>query len=84
MSHDRVQMIRDRLTRAFQPTRLEIEDESHKHIGHAGAASGAGHFIVTIHAPDLEDKTRLQRHRLIYDALADMMETEIHALRIRS
>ena len=51
MSTDRIAMIRERLTRELQPTALEIIDESAKHAGHAGAASGGGHFIVTIVSP---------------------------------
>ena len=77
-------MIRERLTRALQPLELEIIDESAKHAGHAGAASGGGHFIVTIVSPVFEDKTLIQRHRLVYDAVGDIMHSEIHALSINA
>jgi BolA protein len=81
---ERTTMIRERLTRELQPLVLEIIDESAKHAGHAGAASGGGHFIVTIVSPVFEDKTLIQRHRLVYDAVGDIMHTEIHALSINA
>jgi len=84
MSTERVEAIRQRLTERFTPTRLEIIDETHRHAGHAGAASGGGHFIIHINAPDLDHRSPLERHRLIYAALDDMMESEIHALSIQS
>ncbi len=73
------QLIQD----ALQPTQLEIIDDSHKHIGHAGAKEGKGHFTVVIQSEALEGKRMLQQHRAIYDALGDMMETDIHALAIK-
>ncbi len=84
MSAERIEMIRERLTRALQPVALEIIDESAKHAGHAGAASGGGHFIVDIVAPAFNDKTLIQRHRLVYDAVDDIMHREIHALSIQA
>lgn len=80
MSLDRVELIRARLTAAFQPSHLEIADEGDLHVGHA--EEGAGHFAVTICAEALAGKTRVQQHRLVYDALGEMMQTNIHALRI--
>ncbi|MGB5718719.1 MAG: BolA family protein [Gammaproteobacteria bacterium] len=59
-------------------------DESARHAGHAGAASGGGHFIVNIVSPAFEDKTLIQRHRLVYDAVGDIMHSEIHALSIQA
>lgn len=73
------QLIQD----ALQPTQLEIIDDSHKHIGHAGAKEGKGHFTVVIQSEALEGKRMLQQHRAVYDALGDMMETDIHALAIK-
>lgn len=73
------QLIQD----ALKPTQLEIIDDSHKHIGHAGAKDGKGHFTVIIQSEALEGKPMLQQHRAIYDALGDMMETDIHALAIK-
>ena len=71
------------LTDAFTPDKLEIIDDSHKHIGHAGAKSGKGHFTVIISSPLFSGKRPLQCHRMIYQALAEMMETDIHALSIK-
>jgi BolA protein len=84
MSAERVEMIRERLTQTLQPAELEIIDESAKHAGHAGAASGGGHFIVNIVAVAFNDKTLIQRHRLVYDAVDDIMHREIHALSIQA
>ena len=84
MTMERIAMIRERLTRALQPLELEIIDESAKHAGHAGAASGGGHFIVTIVSPVFENKSLMQRHRLVYDAVGDIMHSEIHALSINA
>ncbi|MGB5427162.1 MAG: BolA family protein [Gammaproteobacteria bacterium] len=84
MTNDRIAMLRERLTRALQPVELEIIDESAKHAGHAGAASGGGHFIVTIVSPAFENKTLIQRHRLVYYAVGDIMHSEIHALSIQA
>lgn len=82
--NDRVAAIRERLTAAFEPERLEIEDESHQHAGHAGARDGRGHFNVTIVSPAFAGLSPLQRHRAVYGALGGLMETEIHALSIRA
>lgn len=84
MSVERTEMIRERLTHSLQPVALEIIDESAKHAGHAGAASGGGHFIVNIVAAAFNDKTPIQRHRLVYDAVDDIMHREIHALSIQA
>ena len=84
MTNARATMIRERLTHELQPVKLEIIDESAKHAGHAGAASGGGHFIVNIVSPAFENKTLIQRHRLIYDAVGDIMYSEIHALSIQA
>ena len=76
---DRVTMIRERLTAALAPERLEIEDESYRHAGHAGAKQG-GHFAVSVSSAAFAGKRMLARHRMVYDALGDVMKTEIHAL----
>ena len=83
MSEKRIAMIRERLTDVFAPQRLEIIDESHKHAGHA-QSGGAGHFLVEIVSDAFADKNPIQRHRLVYDALGDVMNTEIHALSIKA
>ncbi len=81
---ERTDMIREKLTAALSPEQLDIVDESHKHVGHAGAAGGGGHFAVTIVANAFEDKSLIARHRLVYDALGDAMKSEIHALSIKA
>ena len=81
---ERVERIRQRVTEALQPESLEIEDESHLHAGHAGAADGRGHFRLMIVAEAFGGQTRIQRHRLIFEALGDMMQTDIHALSIQA
>lgn len=84
MSETRVDKIRRLLTEKLHPTRLVIEDQSHLHAGHAGAReSGGGHFIIHIDCAAFEGKNTLQRHRIVYDALGDMMQRDIHALSIR-
>ncbi|MGA7802419.1 MAG: BolA family protein [Gammaproteobacteria bacterium] len=84
MNADRVAMIRDKLTAALAPQTLEIRDDSAKHAGHAGARGGGGHFIVHIVADAFADKSLIQRHRMVYDALAEAMQQEIHALGIQA
>lgn len=82
MTTDRVARIEALLTEAFSPTHLLVKDQSHLHAGHAGAQDGRGHYDVTIVAEAFAGKRPLARHRLVYDALGSLMETEIHALRI--
>jgi BolA protein len=84
MNADRLAMIRARLTQAFKPSSLEIIDESARHAGHAGALSGGGHFIVRIVSEAFQGKNLIQRHRMIYDAVDDLLHTEIHALSIQA
>ncbi len=79
----RVAMIRETLTEAFQPSRLEIVDDSHLHAGHA-SAGGAGHFTVTITAAAFSGKNAVQRHRLVFAAMDKLMNTEVHALSIHA
>ena len=78
----RIEDIRAALEKAFNPGALEIIDESHKHAGHAGATTGKGHFDVMIVSPAFAGQKLLQRHRMIYKALGELMETDIHALSI--
>ena len=84
MSDERVAKIEKLLTEAFQPSHLLVKDQSHLHAGHAGARDGRGHFDVTIVSESFAGKRPLARHRLIYDALGALMETDIHALRIHA
>lgn len=78
----RVEAIRERLTATLAPKTLEIEDESHRHAGHAGARDGRGHFRVRIVSDAFAGKSALARHRAVYAALGDLMQTDIHALAI--
>lgn len=82
MNNERIEKIRQRITAALQPESLEIIDESHKHAGHAGAKDGRGHFQVTIVAEQFEGLPPIKCHRLVYEAVGDLMETDIHALSI--
>jgi BolA family transcriptional regulator, general stress-responsive regulator len=75
-------LIQQRLTETFQPLSCQLIDDSDKHAGHAGAASGAGHFSVRLVSQQFEGLNRIARHRLVYDAVGDLMHTEIHALAI--
>lgn len=81
---ERIDMIREKLTAAFAPEQLDIIDESHLHAGHPGARSGGGHFAATIVSESFEGKNMLSRHRMVYDALGEMMQTDIHALSIKA
>jgi BolA protein len=78
----REQRLRARLEARFAPLELIIEDESQKHVGHAGAAGGHGHFRVRIVAEAFRGLSRLARHREVYAAVGDLMQTDIHALRL--
>lgn len=84
MSEDRIKRIEALLTEAFAPSKLQIKDQSHLHAGHAGAKDGRGHYEVTIVASAFAGQRPLARHRMIYDALGSLMETDIHALRINA
>ncbi|MGA9335566.1 MAG: BolA family protein [Rudaea sp.] len=72
--------MRSRLMAELAPSELVIEDEGHKHVGHAGARDGRGHFRVRLVAAEFSGHPLLARHRRIYAALGDMMQTDIHAL----
>ena len=78
----RIEQIRASLQTAFAPTVLEVIDESHMHVGHAGARDGKGHFRVIIVSPRFEGRKPLERHRMVFDALADLLKTDIHALSV--
>ena len=80
----RVAMIRERLTAALSPIALDIVDDSHRHAGHAGARDGRGHFNLTLVCDAFRDKKLIERHRMVYEALGDAMQTDIHALSIKA
>ena len=79
---DRLERIRQSLHAALSPSVLEVGDDSHLHAGHAGAASGGGHYRVKIVSERFEGLRLVMRHRLVYDAVQGMMHTDIHALAI--
>lgn len=81
---NRVEAIRARLNEALSPEFLEVIDESHLHIGHAGAADGRGHFRVRVVSGLFHGLPAMARHRQIYRALGDLMRTDIHALNIEA
>lgn len=83
MSAERIEMIRERLQAGLSPDSLEIIDDSHKHAGHSGA-EGKGHFTVILSCTGFVGKTLIQRHRMVYEAMGDLMETEVHALSIQA
>lgn len=75
--------IRQKLTTAFAPSRLDLVDQSAQHVGHAGArAEGESHFQLTIVAQAFAGKSRIERQRMVFAALGDLMESDIHALSI--
>ena len=81
---DRSERLRMRLQEALSATSIEIVDDSHKHVGHAGARDGRGHFSVRVVAACFSGLRPVARHRLIYDATGDLFETDIHALSIQA
>ena len=82
MSAARVERIREHLQRELAPLELDVVDDSHKHAGHAGARDGRGHFSVRVVSTVFAGLPLLARHRRVYAALGDMMQTDIHALAI--
>jgi BolA family transcriptional regulator, general stress-responsive regulator len=84
MTEARVAMIRERLQQEFSPAELEVIDDSHLHRGHPGAKDGRGHFRVRIVSDRFDGLPRLARHRLVYAAMGELMDTDIHALNIEA
>jgi BolA protein len=78
------EIIKQKLNETLKPELIEIIDDSAAHAGHAGAKNGGGHYNVTIVADIFNDKSLVQRHQLIYQALGDLMKKEIHALGINA
>ena len=82
INQKRIALFEEDLRNSFAVEYLEIEDESHLHAGHAGAASGGGHFKLTIISPDFKGLSPIGRHRAVYEALNRHIPQEIHALTI--
>lgn len=80
----RIEQIKQRLTDGLNAENVDVIDESHLHAGHAGAKTGMGHFNVTVIADAFAGKSLIERHRQVYTALGDMMQTDIHALSIKA
>jgi BolA family transcriptional regulator, general stress-responsive regulator len=81
---DRVEKIRFAIESALKPSSLQITDQSHRHAGHAGAQDGRGHFDVQVVSEAFRGKLPLTRHRLVFAAVGDLMQTDIHALSIKA
>jgi BolA protein len=80
----RIDAIRAAIEQELAPVALEIEDESHRHAGHAGARDGRGHFRVDVVSRAFAGLSPLARHRAVYAAVGELMTTDIHALAIRA
>ena len=82
MTQKRITMIKEGLA-TLKPLEIEIEDEGHLHVGHAGAKSG-GHFKLYIVSESFYSMSQINRHKLIYNTLSELMKTDIHALSINA
>ena len=82
MSEKRIKLIQDGL-QSLNPLKIDIVDEGHLHVGHAGAKSG-GHFKLYIVSDHFKDQSMIDRHKLIYKKLSELMKTEVHALSIKA
>jgi BolA protein len=81
---ERKELIEKRLTLAFAPTYINVVDESHQHVGHAGAKAGGSHFALTLKSAAFKDLPLIKRHQLIYEELKDLIPHEIHAIKINA
>jgi BolA protein len=84
VSTDRAHTITRRLREHLDATHVEVIDDSARHAGHPGAASGAGHFRVLVVSERFEGLQRVAKQRLVYRVLADLMDDEIHALQMQT
>jgi BolA protein len=82
MTEDRLGKIRSRLEDEFAPQELDVIDESHLHVGHPGARDGRGHFKVRIVSDRFAGVSPIERHRMVYEALDELMQSDIHALSV--
>ncbi|MEO6171558.1 MAG: BolA family protein [Arenimonas sp.] len=80
----RIEKIRLAIESSLNPTKLELVDQSHRHAGHAGARDGRGHFDVRIVSEAFKGKLPLARHRMVFTAVGELMQTDIHALSIKA
>lgn len=79
-SPERLRLIEERLRSVFDPLEMALTDESALHAGHEGAAGGGSHFRLRLVSRKFEGIPKVARHRLVYDALDDLMKRDIHAL----
>ena len=84
MTSTRVERLTERLQSGLDPAHLEVIDDSHHHAGHVGAADGRGHFTVLVVSQRFAGLNTVRRHRLVYEVVGDMMDTDIHALSIQA
>jgi len=80
---DTVALIKERLA-SLEPETIDVQDDSASHAGHAGASSGGGHYELTIVSARFAGRPRVERHRMVYAALAPLMQQKIHALALRT
>ncbi len=79
------QSMRETLMIALEPTRLDVVNESHLHARHAGSpGTGESHFRLLVVSGLFEGRSRLERHRMVNEALADFLKNKIHALAIKA
>ena len=83
-STDRLTLMTERLKKAFSPIHLEIVDDGHQHVGHAGNQGRAGYYTVIIQADALQGLSRVKAHQAVYGVLGDLIPAEIHALSIHA
>ena len=69
---------------ALEPLRVDVVDDSHKHVGHEGARDGRGHYSVVVVSAAFAGKAPVARHRLVYAAVGDLLQTDIHALAVKA
>lgn len=84
ISDKRLTTYKDALQKALKPSFLELEDQSHLHVGHEGAKDGRGHYRVKIASEHFQGLSKVRRHQLVYDALKPWFSEEIHALIINA
>jgi BolA protein len=80
---ERISLIRQRLEASLKPLSLEVQDDGAKHVGHTGHGGG-GHYTVRVVSACFEGLSLMQRHRMVYTAVADLMGSQIHALSIEA
>ncbi len=84
IAEQRMTEIRTRLEAEFSPVTLQVDDEGYMHVGHEGAKSGLGHFRVLVVSDKFQGQSPIKRHRLVYQAMGELMQTDIHALTIEA